>query len=195
MKRCCLIFVVLSTIIVGLFSSCACSCECYDFRCSMPETHYCDTCNNSARDLAYEYISHPMQVYDSIINEWSIFSEDNTVLDQEIRVYGWMTCSYDGHNYYVKSLDPVPYNLRSGLNIVYTIGISFDTTDHVLFDKIRLMAEAKDTVNIKGRLRLYTVSWGSQDANCNCICDYNVAGVFIDSADDIALTSKRDEEN
>lgn len=187
MKKYILIFIILPIAILGCLGSCHPADSCYEVRLFMTPTPYCDTCYNCVRAITYKYLSNPIardEVYGPYLEE-QIFSEDSTVLDTEIRVYGRLCDLY--------TLEDTKY---TGANpLANRINISYDTSDHAIYEKLKgiLDAHDHDTVYIKGNLRLYMADWQENEMYYNC--SYMMPGIFIYSADDITIAQKQDEDN
>lgn len=188
MKKYILIFIILPIAILGCLGSCYRANSCYEVRLFMTPTPYCDTCYNCVKAITYKYLSHPIdrdEVYGPYLEE-QIFSEDSTVLDTEIRVYGQL------HDLY--TLADMDYK-QPGSYLANSIKISYDTSDHAIYEKLKGLLDAHyhDTVYIKGNLRLYMADWKENEMYYNC--SYMMPGIFIYSADDITIAQKQDEDN
>lgn len=188
MKKSKTIFVILSAAILGLFESCFIPCECYDYREWMTPIRYSDTEYNTVKALPYKFLSPPIAELSNA--DWYRFhpawitSEDSTVQDQEIRVFGFLYA--DKHH-----LQDVNLSSSEKWSIANVIDVSYDTSDHAICDKLNGLTKY-DTVYIKGHLRLFITCWEEDERFF--ICSYRVPGVYIYSADDITIAPKQDED-
>lgn len=193
MKKKLLILIILPAAILGFLLSCTIPTECYDYRAHMTPSPYSDTDYNSVCAIIYKYISGPIGLLENydLYNARYIYSEDTTVLDQEIQVYGELSTCRDLQ-------DPTRWRDHHTM-LSNTVFISYDTSNLTIEEKLTEIFRSDErnhthtTIYVKGRLRLFTT--GIEENETYLCCTYMIPGIFIDSADDITLTPKRDEDN
>lgn len=192
MKKNWMFFAFLSATILGLLGSCIIPSECYDYRERMHPTPYSDTDYNSVSAIAYKYLSHPLGQVDVDTNNHPLIvicSEDSTVMDQEIKVYGVLYRNRWSRGRVLR--DTAAFRRDEPVFLTNTIDVSYDTSDHAIMEKLKGLDSCK--IYIKGHLRMYTARCSEDERFL--YCSYIIPGIFIYSADDITLTPKRNEDN
>lgn len=194
MKKCILICMVCVVAILGFFVSCLPPSECYEYREQLDSIPYNETGYNPIKAITYQYLSNSLGEMGTMsVDEVYIYSEDGTVKNQEIKIFG-VFVAFAG----VPIRSTIyAFDSREFINDVHhdpsdRMAISYDTSDHAIFEKLNSLNDG-DTVYLKGRLRLYKSRCQLHEGYFDCV--YLAPGIFIDSAEDITLTPKQDENN
>lgn len=198
LKKTMILSIVFVAIILEIFSSCSIPIDCYEYRAHMDSIPYSETGYNPIKAITYKYLSNALGPDDHRlgvgtakpinINEINIYSEDSTVTNHEIKVFGLIS----DHKDKIFAFDCNEFVNAVGYNPSDRISISYDTADYAIHEKLNSLNKG-DTVYIKGRLRLYYTRCNPHEGYYNCL--YMVPGLFIDSSDDITLTPEPNETN